>query len=65
METLHDIRVDPDVAPTFELDPVLCEYPEWGPVLMNMTNSPTIRESTYHKLSELVARKFYEYKVDL
>ncbi len=63
--TVHDIRAEPELAETFELAPVYCIYPEAGPVLMTATNSPQIREQTYHKFSELVARKFYEYTVDL
>ncbi len=63
--TVYDIRAEPGLAETFELAPVYCTYPESGPVLMTATNSPQIREQTYHKFSELVARKFYEYTVDL
>jgi hypothetical protein len=32
---------------------------------MTATNSRQIREATYLKFSELVARKFYEYEEDL
>lgn len=63
--TVFDVRTDRDVALTFELTPVRCTFPEHGPVLMTATNSEEIREATYHKFSELVARKFYEYTVDL
>ena len=63
--TVHDIRADPDLLRTYELAPVECVYPEHGPILLTATNSPQIREATYHKFSELVARKFYEHTVEL
>lgn len=63
--TVHDIRADPDLPRTYELAPVECVYPEHGPVLLGATNSPQIREATYRKFSELVARKFYEHTVAL
>ncbi len=62
--TVHDIRADPDLPRVYELTPVLCTYPEHGPVLLSATNSPQIREATYHKFSELVARKFYEHTIE-
>ena len=40
-------------------------YPEDRPVLLTATNSPQIREATYYKFSELVARKFYEHTIEL
>ncbi len=62
---IHDIRSDPDAAEVFELAPVDCVHPENAPVMLSRTNSRPIREATYMKFSELVARKFYEYKEDL
>lgn len=63
--TVYDIRSETEIPTTFELAPVHCVHPKRGPVLLTATNSPQIRETTYHKFSELVARKFYEYSVDL
>lgn len=63
--TVHDIRADPDELQSYELAPVECVYPENGPVLLSATNSPRVREATYHKFSELVARKFYEHTIEL
>jgi len=62
---VHDIRSDPDLAEVYELAPVDCVYPENAPVMLSRTNSRPIREATYVKFSELVARKFYEYMEDL
>ena len=63
--TVHDIRADPDQPRQYELAPVRCVYPERQPVLLSATNSPLIREATYRKFAEQVARKFYEYTVEL
>lgn len=63
--SVHDIRTDPDLPQRYELTPVHCVYPEDQPVLQTATNSALIREATYRKFAELVARKFYEYLVDL
>ncbi|MHC4696484.1 MAG: hypothetical protein ACYTFA_07070 [Planctomycetota bacterium] len=63
--TVHDIRADPDRAGRYELTPVDCIYPEGGPVVLTATNAPLVRESTYRKFAEQVARKFYEHTVDL
>ena len=63
--TVYDIRADIELTRTFELAPVDCQYPDNGPVLMTATNSPEIREASYFKFAEMVARKFYEYAVDL
>lgn len=63
--SVHDIRADPDRARRYELTPVRCTYPERGPVILSATNAPLVRRSTYQKFAEHVARKFYEYTVDL
>ncbi|MGB2988155.1 MAG: hypothetical protein WBE26_19985 [Phycisphaerae bacterium] len=63
--SVHDVRADPDQLRRYELAPVLCRYPEGSPLLMTAINSPLIREATYRKLAEQVARKFYEHTVDL
>ena len=49
----------------YELAPVSCFFPEGAPVLMRATNPPLIREATYQKFAELVARKFYEHLIDM
>jgi len=60
-----DRRTDAEAPTRFELTPVECIYPEGSPVLMNATNSRLVREQTYRKFAEQVARKFYEHTVDL
>jgi hypothetical protein len=44
---------------------VACFYPDDQAVLHTATNSTLIREATYRKFAEVVARKFYEHLVDL
>ena len=61
----YDIQADPDMTERYELTEVQCVYPEGTPVLMRATNTPLIREATYQKFAEMVARKFYEHTVDL
>ncbi|MGD2108512.1 MAG: hypothetical protein PVI86_03880 [Phycisphaerae bacterium] len=63
--SVHDIRADVDQVRRYELAPVRCVYPDGAPVLMSATNSPLVRETTYRKFAELVARKFYEYTVEM
>lgn len=63
--SVHDVRADPDQLRRYELAPVKCSYPKGSPVLMSATNSPLVREATYHKFAEEVARKFYEHTVAL
>jgi hypothetical protein len=63
--SVHDIRADPDLLRRYELTPVECFYPETSPIIMNPTNAPLVREATYRKFAEQVARKFYEYTVDM
>ena len=63
--SVHDIRADPDQLRRYELTPVRCQYPEGPAVLMTATNPPLVREATYRKFAEQVARKFYEHTVDL
>lgn len=62
---VHDIRADPDETRRYELTPVQCLYPEGAPILMSATNSVLVREHTYRKFAEQVARKFYEHTVEL
>lgn len=63
--TVHDIRADPDQLRRYELNPVRCIHPEGSPVLLSRTNAPLVREATYRKFAEQVARKFYEHTVEL
>ncbi len=63
--SVHDIGADIDQLRRYELAPVKCYYPEGSPILMTAINSPLVREATYRKFAEEVARKFYEYTVDL
>jgi hypothetical protein len=63
--SVHDIHAEREPQRRYELTPVLCVHPEDAPVLMSATNSPLIREATYRKFAEQVARKFYEHTVEL
>jgi len=63
--SVHDITADPDQLRRYELTPVTCVYPEGPPILMSRTNAPMVRQTTYHKFAEQVARKFYEHTVEL
>ena len=63
--SVHDIGADPDQLRRYELTPVECYYPDGTPILMSATNAPLVREATYRKFAEQVARKFYEHTVGL
>lgn len=63
--SIHDVSASARESRRYELTPVEAVYPEDQPVLINATNSPQIREATYRKFAEMVARKFYEYTLDL
>ncbi len=63
--SVHDVSADPRDARRYELTPVEAIYPEKQPVLINATNSAQVREATYRVFAEMVARKFYEYTVEL
>lgn len=63
--SVHDVMTDARDARRFELTPVETIYPEEQPVLLNGTNASLVREATYRKFAEMVARKFYEYTVEL
>jgi len=62
--SVHDMHAERESQARYELTPVHCLYPEDAPVLMSATNSPLIREATYRKFAEEVARKFYEYTIE-
>lgn len=63
--SVHDVAARDRDTRRYELTPVEAVYPEEQPVLINATNSPLVREATYRKFAEMVARKFYEYTVEL
>ncbi|UCC29198.1 MAG: hypothetical protein JSU86_13460 [Phycisphaerales bacterium] len=63
--SVHDVRADPDQLRRYELAPVQCQYPDGAPILMTATNPRLIRQATYRKFAEQVARKFYEHTVEL
>ena len=63
--SVHDIRAERESQRRYELTPVQCVHPEDAPVQMSATNSPQIREATYRKFAEQVARKFYEHTIEL
>lgn len=63
--SVHDVSGDSRSARRFELSPVEAIYPEEQPVLITATNAPLVREATYRKFAEMVARKFYEYTFEL
>ena len=63
--SVHDVAADPDQIARHELTEVLCSYPDGQPLLIDATNPPLVREAVYRKFAEEVARKFYEYSVDL
>ena len=62
---VHDVKAERDRSRRYELTPIQCTYPDKGPVGMTATNSPLVREATYRKFAEEVARKFYEHTVEL
>lgn len=62
---VYDLTTDPDEPNQYDLNPVKFEFPETNPVPLNPTNSLRVRQGTYEKLAELVARKFHEYQEEL
>ncbi len=62
--SVHDIGADPDKLRRYELAPIACHYPDGAPITLTATNSPLVREMTYRKFAELVARKFYEHTIE-
>lgn len=63
--SVYDLRTDSQRGQRYDLIPVTITYPETAPMLMSATNSPLVRETTYRKFAEEVARKFYEHSVEL
>lgn len=62
---VYEIAAEGTTGERFLLTPVLALYPERSPVLLDATNAPLVRESTYRAFAEQVARKFYEYEIQL
>jgi hypothetical protein len=62
---VFDLNAEPDRAGKFSLSPVAVKVPENSPMLMSSRNLLLIRQQTYDTLSEFIARKFYEYQIDL
>ncbi len=62
---VFDMNGESNRSRRYELTPVRCLHPDKGPVTMTATNSPLLREATYRKFAEEVARKFYEHTVEL
>lgn len=63
--SVHDVGADAGAMRRYDLAPVACAYPEGQPILLSRMNAPLVREETYRIFAEMVARKFYEYSVDL
>ena len=61
--SVHDIRADAGSQRRYDLITAQCEYPDEAPVALTATNSPLVREATYRKFAETVARKFYEHTI--
>ncbi len=62
--SVHDVRAEGGSLRRYELLPVQCVHPEEAPVPLTATNAPLIREATYRKFAEMVARKFYAHTVE-
>lgn len=61
--SVHDARADASAQRRFDLITAKAEYPDEAPVPLTATNAPMIREATYRKFAETVARKFYEHTI--
>lgn len=61
---VHDLTADPDDTEYYELEPVAAVHPNHAR-LFTPTESVVVRNDTYAKFSEAVARKFYEHEEDL
>jgi len=58
---VYDLTVDPDEAQYYELQSVTTVCPD-QPVLFTPTGAVVVRNETYAKFSEAVARKFYQHE---
>jgi len=63
--SVSDLRADPDETTRFVLKPVQVRCPEHQPLIMSSRNATLVRQQSYEKFSEVVARKFYKHMVDL
>jgi len=59
--SVHDVRGAASGPRRYDLITARCEYPDDRPVALTATNAPLVREATYRKFAETVARKFYEH----
>ena len=62
-ESVYDVRGDASTQRRYDLITARCEYPDEAPVALTATNAPLVREATYRKFAETVARKFYEHTI--
>ncbi len=63
--SVHAVGADADQTHRYEISSVEMVHPARGPLLMTPTNPLIIRQQAYEKFSEQVARKFYDYTVEL
>ena len=63
--SVSDLRADPDETSRFALKPVQIRCPEHQPLVMSSRNALLVRQQSYEKFSEVVARKFYKHMIDL
>lgn len=61
--SVHDVRGEASTQRRFDLVTAKCEYPDEAPIALTATNAPLVREATYRKFAETVARKFYEHTI--
>ncbi len=62
---VYDTRPDAPPMTKYGLTAVTSYYPSDRPIMMSATNSREVREGLYRTFASDVARKFYEYKIDL
>jgi len=62
---VHDTRKAAPPMTKFDLTTVTSKFPPGGRMMMTATNSRQVREGLYRAFAEDIARKFYEYNVDL
>lgn len=62
---VHDTRPDVPSTTTYGLTTVTSSFPSDRPIMMSATNSQKVREGLYRTFASDIARKFYEYKIDL
>lgn len=62
---VNDLRADPDETNRFVLKSVQVRCPEHQALIMSSHNAQLVRQQSYEKFSEIVARKFFKHMVDL